>query len=297
MTNEEIIQKAREEITLRGLSPCTEKEYMDKMRVLLRYYENRPLENMTETDLRNFLFYLLNVKKLSSASVNTYNSAFRFIFGAVLERNLNYQMIPRRRIHRELPFIMSRNDIVKFFSCIDNLRDKTIFETIYGAGLRLSEIAHLRVQDIDSEGMRLFVYQGKGGKDRYTLLSQRNLEVLREYWKEYRPNHPDGYLFYPKANKERCITLRAIQDAFHKYRKRAELSDEFTVHTLRHCFATHLLESGVDVCRIKQLLGHTHIQSTTFYLHLLNFDGSIKSPLDVLPKKRGRKPKKVQSNA
>lgn len=297
MTNEEIIQKAREEITLRGLSPWTEKEYMDKLRVLLLYFENRPLEEMTETDLRNFLLYLMNVKKLSSASVNIYNSAFRFIFGAVLERNLNYQMIPRRRIHRELPFIMSRNDIVKFLSCIDNLRDRAIFETIYGAGLRLSEITHLRVQDIDSEGMRLFVYQGKGGKDRYTLLSQRNLEVLREYWKEYHPNHPDGYLFYPKAHKERCITWRAIQDAFHKYRKRAELSDSFTVHTLRHCFATHLLESGVDVCRIKQLLGHTHIQSTTFYLHLLNFDGSIKSPLDALPKKRGRKPKKVQNNA
>ncbi len=296
MTNEEVIQKVKEEVRLRGLSADTEAEYLKSVRVLLSYYDNRLLCEMAESEIREFLLYLLEIGR-SSGTVNIYNSAFRFVFGAVLEKNLNYQMIPRRRIHRELPTIMSKAEIVKFFTVIDNLRDRAIFETVYGAGLRLSEIAHLRVQDIDSEGMRLFVYQGKGGKDRYTLLSQRNLKVLREYWKTYRPNHPDGYLFYTRNGKDCCITSRSIQDAFHKYRKIAELSDEFTVHTLRHCFATHLLESGVDVCRIKQLMGHTHIQSTTFYLHLLNFDGSVKSPLDTLPKKRGRKPKKAQSNA
>lgn len=290
MTNEEIILKAKEEIRLRGLSPNTEIEYLTGIRVLARYYDNRPLEELHEPELRAFLLHLIESGR-KAGTVNRYNSSFRFVYGAVLERNLNYQMIPRRRIHRELPQIMSRNEIVRFLESIDNLRDRAIFETIYGSGIRLSEAAHLRVQDIDSEGMRLFVYQGKCNKDRYTLLSQRNLEVLRNYWKEYRPNHPEGYLFYTKNGKNHCITDRAIQDAFYKYRKRAGLSDTFSVHTLRHCFATHLLESGVDVCRIKQLLGHTHIQSTTFYLHLLNFDGSIKSPLDALPKKRGRKPK------
>ncbi|HVI41169.1 MAG TPA: tyrosine-type recombinase/integrase [Anaerovoracaceae bacterium] len=295
MTNEEVIQKVKEEVRLRGLSADTEAEYLKSIRVLLSYYDNRPLCEMAEPEIREFLLYLLEIGR-SSGTVNIYNSAFRFVFGAVLEKNLNYQMIPRRRIHRELPTIMSKAEIVKFFSVIDDLRDRAIFETVYGAGLRISEIAHLRVQDIDSEGMRLFVFQGKGGKDRYTLLSQRNLKVLREYWKVYRPNHPDGYLFYTRCGKTHCITIRAIQDAFHKYRKRAEFSDKFTVHTLRHCFATHLLESGIDVCRIKQLMGHTHIQSTTFYLHLLNFDGTIVSPLDTLPKKRGRKPK-VKTNA
>jgi len=294
MSNEEIIQKAKEEVRLRGLASDTEIEYLTSIRVLARYYNDRPLEELAEPELRAFLLHLIEIGR-KSGTVNRYNSAFRFIYGAVLERNLNYQMIPRRRIHRELPNIMSKDDIVQFFSVIDNLRDRAIFETVYGAGLRLSEIAHLRVQDIDSQGMRLFVYQGKCGKDRYTLLSERNLEVLREYWKAYRPNHQDGYLFYTRRGKQHCMTDRAIQDAFHKYRIRAGLSDEFTVHTLRHCFATHLLESGVDVCRIKQLLGHTHIQSTTFYLHLLNFDGSVKSPLDTLPKKRGRKSKNANA--
>ncbi len=296
MTNDAIIEKTKEEIKLRGLSKNTEKEYLSKLGVFLRYNENRPLEEMNEADIRSFLLYQINEKKVAAATVNIYNSALRFIFGAVLERNLNYRMIPRRRIHRDLPVIMSKSEIIKLFSVIDNLRDKTILMTIYGAGLRLSEVVHLRVQDIDSEGMRIFVRHGKGEKDRYTLLSQENLTVLREYWRFYRPNHPEGYLFYTKNNKEHWITCHTIQDMMVKYLKKADLSDKYTIHTLRHCFATHLLESGVDVCRIKQLMGHTHIQSTTFYLHLLNFDGKIESPLDMLSKKRGRKTETVAGN-
>lgn len=177
-----------------------------------------------------------------------------------------------------------------------NVRNKAIFATIYGSGLRLGEISRLRVQDIESANMRIFVHKGKGGKDRYTLLSQSSLEILREYWKSYRPNHPNGYLFLSR-DTTKPINWRTIQDAFNSTLKRADIQKNYTVHTLRHCFATHLLESGVDVCRIKQLMGHTHIQSTTFYLHLINFDGSIKSPLDNLPKKCGHKPKEVTDNA
>jgi integrase/recombinase XerD len=291
MTNEQVIEKAKEEITLRGLSEATAEEYLKSLRVFMRYYEGRQLEEMSEIEIRDFLLYLLNEKHSTAGTVNIYNSALRFIFGAVLGRTLNYQMIPRRRIHRDLPIIMSKSELVKFFDSIDNLRDKAIFMTIYGGGLRLSEITSLRIQDIDSENMRIFVHHGKGGKDRYTLLSNDNLNLLRAYWKAYRPNHPEGYLFYPKGNKSRRIGNRAVQDAMAKHLKESNLSSKFAVHTIRHCFATHLLESGVDVCRIKQLMGHTHIQSTTFYLHLLNFDETIKSPLDMLPKKCGRKPK------
>ena len=295
MTNEEIIEKTKEEVRLRGLSKLTEVEYLGKLQVFMRYYENQPLSEMSEVEIRGFL--LQQIEKGSAAgTVNIYNSALRFIFGAVLGRTLNYQMIPRRRIHRELPEIMTKADIVRFLESIDILRDKTIFMTVYGGGLRVSEVVKLRVQDIDSANMRILVHQGKGGKDRYTLLSESNLEILREYWRTYRPNHPEGYLFYPKDDKSRRLTDRNVHDAMQKYRKNAGFSQNYTVHTLRHCFATHLLENGVDVCRIKQLMGHTHIQSTTFYLHLINFDDSIKSPLDTLPKKRGRKPKAVTDN-
>jgi site-specific recombinase XerD len=297
MTNEEIIAKTEEEIKLRGLAKATEIEYLGRLRQFIKHYNNRPLIEMNETEIRAFLLHLIDEKKVATGTVNTYNSALRFVFGAVLERNLNYQMIPRRRIHRELPKIMSKSDIAKLFDAASSLRDKAILMTIYGAGLRLSEVTHLRTQDIDSENMRIFVHQGKGGKDRYTLLSSANLTILREYWLEYRPSHPDGYMFYPKKDKQRVITMKMVQDIMKKHLKIAGITGSYTVKTLRHCFATHLLESGVDVCRIKQLMGHTHIQSTTFYLHLLNFDGSVKSPLDCMPKKRGRKPKAVSNNA
>ena len=170
-----------------------------------------------------------------------------------------------------------------FFDVIDNLRDRAMFETIYGAGLRISEIVNLRVQDIDSKQMRIYVQKGKGDKDRYTLLSQRNLGLLREYWKQYRPNHPGGYLFYARSKDKHTLTTRSVVNAFIKYRKRAGLSDGFTSHTLRHCFATHLLEAGMDIYRIKELLGHTFIQTTAFYLHLQNIQDDVKSPLDTLP--------------
>ena len=159
------------------------------------------MEDLHEPDLRAFQLHLL-ASGLTPGTVNTYNSAFRFVYGVVLQRNLNYLMPPRQRVHHELPNIMDKDELVKFFAAIDNLRDNTIFETIYGSGLRLSEASHLRVRDIDSKNMRLFIYQGKCGKDRYTLLSQRCLEVLREYWDAYRPNHPQGYLFYTKAGKQ-----------------------------------------------------------------------------------------------
>lgn len=144
--------------------------------------------------------------------------------------------------------------------------------------------------------MSIFVHQGKGGKDRYTILSQRNIEILHQYWKQYRPNHPEGYLFYPRMQRAKALTPRSVINAFGKYCKKAELSETFTVHTLRHCFATHLLDEGADVCYIKELLGHTFIQTTAFYLHLKNLSTNITSPLDALPKKRERKPK-VEPNA
>jgi integrase/recombinase XerD len=290
MTNEEVVRKAHEEFALRGLSHYTVEEYLGALHIFLRYYENRSLETMGEKEIRNFLLYQIEVGKRPGC-VNNYNSALRFIFGAVLERNLNCRMIPRQRDRRAFPAIMSKDEIVRFFSVIDNLRDRTIFETVYGAGLRVSEIAHLRIQDIDSKQMRIFVHQGKGVKDRFTLLSQRNLTILREYWKQYRPNHPEGYLFYARSRDKHILTSRSVQNAFNKYKAMAHLPESYTVHTLRHCFATHLLESGVDVCQIKELLGHTFIQTTAFYLHLSKMNESIQSPLDTLPKKRGRKPK------
>lgn len=179
MTNDEVYQRAYDEVRLRGLSPYTVEEYLGKLTLFLRYYDGRPIEEMDETEIRAFLLHLLDSGK-SSGTVNIYNSALRFIFGAVLGRNLNYQLIPRRRQYREFPALMSKNELTRFFSSMDNLRDRAMFETAYGAGLRLSEITYLRVQDIDSEQMRIFIHHGKGGKDRYNLLFRCVAETIQE---------------------------------------------------------------------------------------------------------------------
>ncbi len=166
MTNEEVFIRAYDEVRLRGLSPKTVESYLGRLRLFIKYYNNRPIEEMSEMEIREYLLHLLDSGH-SPGSVNVSNSALRFIFGAVVGRNLNSQLIHRRREYREFPTLMSKSGLTGFFSSMDNLRDRAMFETAYGAGLRLSEITHLRVQDIDSEQMRIFVHHGKGGKDRY----------------------------------------------------------------------------------------------------------------------------------
>lgn len=294
-TNEEILARMEEDIMLRGLAQGTREDYLMHAGLFLRH-ARRPAGELDEQDIRQYLSYLLTEKNLAVSTVNTYNAALRFLFGVTLNRNLNYRQIPRLRQVRSLPGILTKEELQRIFENTSTLRNKAMLMTLYGAGLRISEVCKLRVCDIDSDSMRIFVNCGKGGKDRYTILSQTNLEILREYWRQYRPNHPDGWLFLC-ADTSSHSSYRMVQDAFKSALKRAGITKHATVHTLRTCFATHLLESGVDVCKVKQLLGHTHIQSTTFYLHLLNIDPKIKSPLDSMPKKRGRKPKKLDGVA
>ena len=294
-TNEQILSRMAEDLKLRGLAVGTQIDYIMHARHFLDW-ANLPAETMDEENIRQYLNYLISDKKLSVSTVNTYNAAIRFLFAVTMNRTLNYRQIPRLKQTRSLPEILTKTEVSKLFDNTNSLRNKAILMTIYGAGLRISEVCNLKVKDIDSDTMRIFIRCSKDGKDRYTLLSQTNLDILREYWKAYRPNHPDGWLFLT-LDGLRSVTHRTVSDIFKSTLKRAGIEKGVSTHTLRHCFATHLLEAGTDVCRIKQLLGHTHIQSTTFYLHLLNFDSSLKSPLDSMPKKRGRKPKAVNDNA
>jgi site-specific recombinase XerD len=283
------MERMAEDLRLRGLAAGTQEDYVMHAGLFLAW-SGRPAEEMDEEDIRGYLNYLISEKKLAVSTVNTYNAALRFLFAVTLNRNLNYRQIPRLKEVRRIPQVLTRKEIMLMFDNAGSLRNKALLMTIYGAGLRVSDVCGLQIRDIDSENMRIFIRQGKGGKDRFTLLSQSNLEILREYWKKYRPNHPEGWLFLNKDGLDK-INYRTVQDTFKTAVKRAGITKDVSTHTLRHCFATHLLEAGTDIFRLKQLLGHTHIQSTTFYLHLLNFDSKLKSPLDILPKKRVHKPK------
>lgn len=291
MTNEELLKKMNEEMILRGLSPATMKYYRIRARTLVNYYAPKPLADVSDSEFRDFLLFQRTNGNISSGTLNNYNSVMRFIMGAVVGRLVNYQMIPRVKVTRRLPDIMTDDEIIALFKACDDgtkwgLRDKAILMTMYASGLRISEVANLKCSDIYASSGSIKVRFGKGQKDRLTLLSKLHLQILTDYWRTFKPNTTDGYLFITKFGKP--ITPRSVQDIFSKRLKLAGLSDKpYTPHTLRHNFATAMLNSGTDVCTIKKLLGRTHIQSTTFYLHLLDFDETLESPLDRLTKENG----------
>lgn len=279
MTKEEVLAKLQFDVELRGLSKHTQAEYYTKVKLFQEHYD-KPATELGEEDIRQFLHYLTTEKKLVPASVNTYNSGLRFLYGVTLNTKLNLKQIPRHRKQRKFPDILTKEEIQALFDTCDNLRDECILKTLYGAGLRLSEVAALKVSDIDSSKMQLFIRNGKGSKDRYALLSKANLDILRAYWKAYRPKE---WLFCSRNMTGTHMTPRAVENLFNKYVKKAKITKKVTVHSLRHCFATHLLESGTSVFHIKQLLGHSDISSTCFYLHLLKIESlNVKSPLDQL---------------
>ena len=193
-----------------------------------------------------------------------------------MDRPLNLFQIPCHRKQRSFPDILTKDEVKLLLDACDNLRDKCILTTTYSAGMRLDEVAHLMVADIDSQKMQIFIPKGKGGKDRFAILSQANLHILWEYWKAYRPKE---YLFLSRYR--RTMTNKAVEDVFHKARKLAGITKKVSIHTLRHSFDTHLLEDGVSIYHIKQLLGHADISTTCFYLHLVKISElNVQSPLD-----------------
>jgi len=291
-SKEQILLRMKEDILFRGLSKNTLESYTLNARIFLEYC-NRPVEELNEYDIRNFLWYLINEKKASPGTVNTYSTAIRFLFAVTFNRTLNYLQIPRQKRRKTLPEILTREEVFSIIESCKNIKHKAMLMVVYSSGLRVSEAAALKMQHIDSKNMRVFVEDGKGGKDRYTLLSATCLSVLREYWKRYRPKHPEGWLFLGTYNVSH-ITSRDISFAFNKAVKRANITKNVSIHSLRHAFATHLLEDGATLLQIKELLGHTSIKSTTIYLHLANVTSDIKSPLDNSPAYRSLE---VSSNA
>lgn len=287
MTKEEILAKLKADLELRGRSEETIKEYLSKARLFQDYYD-KPADQMGEKEIVNYLHYLLTEKGISQTSVNTYNSGLRFLYGVTLDVVLNYKKLPRLKQIRSLPKLFTKEEVRRIIDSAESLTHKALLMLAYGSGLRLSEIANLKVSDIDSKQMRLFIRKGKGGRDRYALLPEATLSVLREYWLEKRPK--DWLFVAPHTGGQ--YHVRTIQDAFKAALRKSKVPKYGTIHTLRHCFATHMLEDGNDLYSIKKLLGHVRIDTTVWYSQLADSKVlKLKSPIDSLPKKRGRKPK------
>jgi site-specific recombinase XerD len=286
MTKEEILAKLRADLELRGRSEETIKEYVSKTR-LFQDYNDKPADQMGEQEVIDYLHYLLTEKKISQTSVNTYNSGLRFLYGVTLDTVLNYKKLPRLKQIRSLPKLFTKDEVQEIINNAASLTHKALLMLAYGSGLRLSEITNLKVSDIDSKQMRLFIRKGKGGRDRYALLPESTLHILREYWLE---NRTKDWLFAaPKTGGQ--YHVRTVQDAFKSALRKSKISKSGTIHTLRHCFATHLLEDGVDLYTIKKLLGHVRIDTTVWYSQLADSKVlKVKSPIDSLSQNRGKKP-------
>ncbi len=234
MTNQEILEKMKEDMKLRNFSHYTYDSYLGKTKDMMRYFE-KEMENLTTEELRNFLLkYLKDERKLSDRSINYYNSVIRFVYEVTLDKVLNKKQLPMRKEKKTVYKVLTKEELSTFFNVIENYKFKTIFMLVYGSGLRVGEVVNLRVEDIDSKNMRIFVREGKGNKERYTILPESSLEMLRKYWKKYRQHKRRGRIFLRETGK--AITVGVIREHFRKYRRKARLNEKVTTHTLRHCF-------------------------------------------------------------
>ena len=279
MTNKKLLEKLQEDMEMRGFSHYTKDSYYRKAKEILEYFE-KPMNQVTTKELREFLMkHIREEKKISERSCNYYNSVIRFIYDVVLDKPINHKQIPMYKKKRRLPKILSEKELDIFFNACEDYKYKTIFMMIYGSGLRISEAVVIRVEDIDSENMRLFVRNGKGERERYTVLPKASLEMLRKCYQIYQPKHPEGYMFLNReGNPLKTERLRVF---FRRYRKKAGIDDAFIVHSLRHSFATKLVEEGVPLVQVKELLGHSCIRSTMTYVHVANNMQKVDSPLDI----------------
>lgn len=283
MTNEQLIKKMKEDMNMRNFSKYTYDSYLGKTRDIIRYYGEKQLEEVTTEELREFLLkYLKDERKLSDRSINYYNSVIRFIYEVTLDKLINKKQLPMRKKKKIVYKVLTKEELSTFFNVCDNFKFKTIFMLVYGSGLRIGEVANLRVEDIDSKNMRIFVREGKGNKERYTILPKQSLEMLREYWRKYRQHKRRGRIFLSESGK--AITVGVIREHFRKYRKKAKINEKATLHTLRHNFATDLIERGATLIQVKELMGHSNIRSTMEYVHVANVKLDLESPLDAFLK-------------
>jgi integrase/recombinase XerD len=270
-------QKMIEEMKLRSFSPRTQKSYVSVVVGLVKHYHRSP-DQITQDEIRSYLLHL-EARGLSANSRNVAISGLKFFYQQILGWNEQQLFLPPRKRTWRLPEVLSPREVERLLGATVKLRDRCLLMTIYSAGLRVSELIHLKLSDIDPERMMIRVEQGKGKKDRYTILSQRLLGELKKYKQAYQPVY---WVFFGK-NRNCPLHITAAQKVYNLAKQKSGVEKGKGIHTLRHCFATHLLEGGVDLCTIKTLLGHNSLQSTQRYLQIRQPKlGSTSSPLDLL---------------
>ncbi|MGB7990021.1 MAG: site-specific integrase [Candidatus Methylophosphatis roskildensis] len=272
-------QRMTEAMQIRNFTPNTQAAYLQQIAGLAKYYHQSP-EALGAEQVQAYQLYLTNERKLAPGSLCTIAAALRFLYHVTLKRDWALHDIPIPKKPVKLPVILSPEEVGHFLECIGRLKQRTLLTTAYAAGLRVSEATHLKITDIDSQRMVIRVEQGKCQKDRYVMLSPRLLEELRTYWRRARPTQ---WLF-PGDIPGQPISRHAVGLACDKARRLSGIDKPITPHSLRHAFATHLLESGADVRRIQLLLGHRSLATTSHYLKVATSTVcATVSPFDLLP--------------
>lgn len=267
-----------EDMTIRNLSPTTQRSYLYAVTRLSRYFGRSP-DRLGLEEVRAFQVHLASTG-ISWPGLNQFVCAFRFFYGVTLGRAVIPERIAYAREPHKLPVVLSADEVVRFLDAVSSLKSRVALTTTYAAGLRASEVARLRIADIDSARGVIHVRQGKGAKDRTVMLSARLLAILRTYWQQAQPR---PYLF-PGRSQDRPLDPMVLYAACRSAVKAAGLSKRVTPHTLRHSFATHLLEGGTDIRVIQVLLGHANLATTTLYTQVAAHTiRATQSPLDRLP--------------
>jgi integrase/recombinase XerD len=274
-------KRMTEDMQVRNLALNTQTSYVQQVGLFARHFDKSP-EQLGPEDIRAYQVYLTNEKKLAPGSVLIAVAALRFLYKVSLQKDWCFEdVIPAPKKPEKLPVVLSPEEVVKFLGSVGSIKHRAILTTCYAAGLRISEVIHLKATDIDSQRMVIRVEQGKGQKDRYVMLSPKLLETLRDYWRKVRPQ---GWMFEGDIAGQ-AINRSSVELACQKARRLSGIRKPITPHSLRHGFAVHLLESGTDVRTIQLLLGHRSLATTARYLRIATSKVcSTSSPLDLLPR-------------
>ena len=274
-------QRMTEDMQVRNLALNTQRVYLEQVSRFARHFNKSP-EQLRPEEIRAYQVYLTNEKKLAPSSVLIAVAALRFLYKVSLKREWAFdEVIPAPKKPQKLPVVLSPEEVREFLPCVGNAKHRTILTTCYAAGLRIVEAVRLKPTDIDSKRMVIRVEQGKGQKDRYTMLSPKLLETLRTYW---RTGRPKTWLFEGDV-PSKPISTNVVEKACKKARRLSGIRKPITPHSFRHAFAVHLLESGTDVRTIQLLLGHRSLATTARYLRIATSKVcSTSSPLDLLPR-------------
>jgi integrase/recombinase XerD len=266
-----------EDMTVRNLSPATQRSYIYAVAKFSQYFGRSP-DRLDMEAVRAYQVQLVT-QGISWPALNQTVCALRFFYGVTLGRSDLPERIPYAREPRKLPLVLSADEVVRFLEAVPGLKSRTALTTAYAAGLRASEAVRLKVSDIDSGRMMIRIEEGKGGKDRYAMLSPQLLTILRGYWRLVKP----GQWLFPGRDESRPIDSQVLHAACRSAYKAAGLAKRVTVHTLRHSFATHLLEAGTDIRIIQVLLGHSNLSTTARYTRVASTTiRNTASPLDRL---------------